>query len=402
MKIKHLALLVAMLLCGISAYAEQPQSKTDKTVEFRPYWDLQLQGGVAHTIGETSFGKLLSPSLSLSTNYRFHHAMGVRFGLSGYQGKGAVITTTSNVYSFNFLQLNADYKLDLSALIGGYNHKRVCSVYLFAGVGANYGFDNKQAADLKPVVDAYFNDNVLPYLWGSKLFVAGRFGAGLDFRVGDYVTLNLEANSNLLCDHFNSKRAADRNVDWQFNLLAGVSVSFGKKYDTSKKWLAEEEARIAAERAAAEAAAAEAARKAAEEEAARKAAEEEAARIAAEKAAAERAAAERAANIKENSQDIFFTIGSSTIRKAEAEKLVTLSEWLKAHPDYSVSIVGYADKDTGTSAGNMRLSERRAENVKKQLLANGVAEDRIEMNHKGDTVQPYEKVLNRVVICTLE
>ena len=367
MKIKHLALLVAMLLCGISAYAEQPQSKTDKTVEFRPYWDLQLQGGVAHTIGETSFGKLLSPSLSLSTNYRFHHAMGVRFGLSGFQGKGAVITTTSNVYSFNFLQLNADYKLDLSALIGGYNHKRVCSVYLFAGVGANYGFDNKQAADLKPVVDAYFDDDVLPYLWGSKLFVAGRFGAGLDFRVGDYVTLNLEANSNLLCDHFNSKRAADRNVDWQFNLLAGVSVSFGKKYDTSKKWLAEEEARIAAE-----------------------------------KAAAEKAAAERAANIKENSQDIFFTIGSSTIRKAEAEKLVTLSEWLKAHPDYSVSIVGYADKDTGTSAGNMRLSERRAENVKKQLLANGVAEDRIEMNHKGDTVQPYEKVLNRVVICTLE
>jgi outer membrane protein OmpA-like peptidoglycan-associated protein len=75
---------------------------------------------------------------------------------------------------------------------------------------------------------------------------------------------------------------------------------------------------------------------------------------------------------------------------------------LEAHPDYSVSIVGYADKDTGTSVGNMRLSERRAENVKKQLVANGVAEGRIIMNYKGDTVQPYDKVLNRVVICTLE
>ena len=403
MKIKHLALLVAMLLCGISAYAEQPQSKADKTVEFRPYWDLQLQGGAGYTIGEASFGDLVSPAVYLSTNYRFHHAMGIRLGLGGYQGKGAVLTNATNVYSFNFLQLNADYKLDLTSLIGGFNHKRVCSVYVFAGAGLNYGFNNKQAAELKPVVDAYHNEDTMPYLWNSKLFVAGRFGLGLDFRVSDMVTLNLEGNSNILCDHFNSKRAADRNVDWQFNLLAGVSVSFGKKYDVSKKWLAEEEARKAAELAAAEAEAARiAAEKAAAEEAARKAAEAEAARIAAEKAAAEKAAAERAANIKENSQDIFFTIGSSTIRKTELAKLETLAAWLEAHPDYSVSIVGYADKDTGTSAGNMRLSERRAENVKKQLVANGVAEGRIVMNHKGDTVQPYEKVLNRVVICTLE
>ena len=376
MKIKHLALLVAMLLCGISAFAEQPQSKADKTVEFRPYWDLQLQGGVGYTIGEASFGDLVSPAVYLSTNYRFHHAMGIRLGLGGYQGKGAVLTNETNAYSFNFLQLNADYKLDLTSLIGGFNHKRVCGVYVFAGVAGVYGFDNKQATELKPVVDAYHNEDTMPYLWDSKFFVAGRFGLGLDFRVSDMVTLNLEGNTHVLSDRFNSKRAADRNTDWQFNLLAGVSVSFGKKYDVSKKWLAEEEAR--------------------------KAAEAEAARIAAEKAAAEKAAAERAANIKENSQDIFFTIGSSTIRKSELVKLETLAAWLEAHPDYSVSIVGYADKDTGTSVGNMRLSERRAENVKKQLVANGVAEGRIIMNYKGDTVQPYDKVLNRVVICTLE
>ena len=381
MKIKHLALLVAMLLCGISAFAEQPQSKADKTVEFRPYWDLQLQGGAGYTIGEASFGDLVSPAVYLSTNYRFHHAMGIRLGLGGYQGKGAVLTNLTNAYSFNFLQLNADYKLDLTSLIGGFNHKRVCGVYVFAGVAGVYGFDNKQAAELKPVVDAYHNTDTMPYLWDSKFFVAGRFGLGLDFRVSDMVTLNLEGNTHILSDRFNSKRAADRNTDWQFNLLAGVSVSFGKKYDVSKKWLAEEEARKAAELAAAEA---------------------EAARIAAEKAAAEKAAAERAANIKENSQDIFFTIGSSTIRKSELVKLETLAAWLEAHPDYSVSIVGYADKDTGTSVGNMRLSERRAENVKKQLVANGVAEGRIIMNYKGDTIQPYDKVLNRVVICTLE
>ena len=253
MKIKHLALLVAMLLCGISAFAEQPQSKADKTVEFRPYWDLQLQGGAGYTIGEASFGDLVSPAVYLSTNYRFHHAMGIRLGLGGYQGKGAVLTNSTNAYSFNFLQLNADYKLDLTSLIGGFNHKRVCGVYVFAGVAGVYGFDNKQAAELKPVVDAYHNEDTMPYLWDSKFFVAGRFGLGLDFRVSDMVTLNLEGNTHVLSDRFNSKRAADRNTDWQFNLLAGVSVSFGKKYDVSKKWLAEEEARKAAELAGADA-----------------------------------------------------------------------------------------------------------------------------------------------------
>ena len=40
---------------------------------------------------------------------------------------------------------------------------------------------------------------------------------------------------------------------------------------------------------------------------------------------------------------------------------------------------------------------------KNVLIANGVAENRIIADHKGDTVQPFEKAeQNRVVICTLE
>ena len=111
-----------------------------------------------------------------------------------------------------------------------------------AGAGLNYGFNNKEAASIAANSPSYME---MEYLWDSKLFVAGRFGVGIDFRVGERVLLNLEANANVMSDKFNSKRAD--NADWQMNLLAGVSYSFGKKYRTSQKWVEEQEAIKAAE-----------------------------------------------------------------------------------------------------------------------------------------------------------
>ena len=168
-------------------------------------------------------------------------------------------------------------------------------------------------------------------------------------------------------------------------------------------------AKVAAAEAAAAAAAAEAARIAAEKAAAEKAAAEKAAaekaaaeKAAAEKAAAEKAAAERAALAAENSKDIAFTIGSSYIRKAEDAKLVALAEWLKANPDFSVIVIGYADKETGTAKGNFELSKKRANAVAARLLKLGVEETKVTTDFKGDTVQPYEvNAQNRVVVCTV-
>ena len=391
MIVKRLTLLIVALMCVLSAHAQQ--SKTDESVEFRPHWDLQLQGGASYTVGESSkIGDLLSPALYLSTNYRFHHAMGVRFGLGGWQGRGYAVLADEG-YAFNFLQLNADYKLDLCGVFGGYNHRRVVNPYLLAGVGFNYGFDNKQANAI--VAGDAGEVSKFSYLWDSKFFVAGRFGAGIDFRVGERVMLNLEANANVLSDKFNSKKA--ENVDWQLNLLAGVSYSFGKKHQVSQKWVEEQEAIKAAELLRQQQAEAEAARKAAEEKAARLRAEQEAA------AEAARQAEIRNNNIEENSEEIYFTIGSYYIRKAESEKITRLAKWLSENPDYRVSIVGYADKETGTSAGNLRLSERRAAAVKAALLKAGVEESRVDFGFFGDKEQPYENPSqNRVVICTLE
>ena len=389
---KRLTMIAASLLL-LGGVASAQQSKTDETLEFRPHWSLNVQGGVAHTRGENQFTELLSPAAQLSATYRFHHAMGVRFGLGGWQGKGAALMDNGyQGYSYQFAQLNADYILDLAGVFGGFNHKRVVSPYLLAGVGAGYGFNNEQAAAYK---------EELEYYWDSKMFAPiGRAGLGVDFRLGECVSLGLEGNANILTDRFNSKKAD--NVDWQFNVLAGLSFRFGKNTRPSKAYAE----KVAAAEAAAAAAAAEAAARAeAERLAAEKAAAEKAAaeKAEAERLAAERAAAERAAKAAENSDNVFFTIGSYYIRKAEGDKLVKLADWMKANPDFNVSLVGYADKETGTPKGNERLSANRARVVKERLVKLGVEESRIMTAYKGDTVQPFaENAKNRVVICTLE
>ena len=392
---KRLTMIAASLLL-LGGVASAQQSKTDETLEFRPHWSLNVQGGVAHTRGESEFSTLLSPAAQLSATYRFHHAMGVRFGFGGWQGKGAALLPEGyQGYAYQFAQLNADYILDLAGVFGGFNHKRVVSPYILAGVGAGYGFNNEQAAPYK---------DQLEYYWDSKIFApVGRAGLGIDFRLGECVSLGIEGNTNILSDKFNSKKA--ENVDWQFNVLAGLSFRFGKNTRPSVAY-AEKVAAEAAAAAAAEAAAkAEAERLAAEKAAAEKAAAEKAARekAEAERLAAEKAAAERAAKAAENSDNVFFTIGSTYIRKAEGEKLVKLAEWMKANPDFNVSLVGYADKETGSAKGNEKLSANRAKVVKERLVQLGVDETRIMTAYKGDTVQPFaENAKNRVVICTLE
>ena len=389
MNFKKLLLVVSAVLASVSI-AEAQQSKSDLSVEFRPNWIIQLQGGAAYTRGEASFGKLISPAANLSVGYKFHPMVGMRVGVGGWQAKGAA-AQVGELYNFNFVQGNADLMLDLSSMFGGFNHRRVANVYVFAGFGAIGAFKNDQAIAL---AETYTFD----YLWtGSKFFAAGRFGAGIDFRCSDRVSLGIEANANVMSDKFNSKQAG--NADWQMNLLAGITYRFGKNYRPSKAYAEakaqEEAARVAMEKAAAEKAAAEKA-------AAEKAAAEKAA---AEKAAAEKAAAEaaHAAIAKENSIESLFTLGSYKIRTAEGKKIDALAQWLNENKDYTVLVVGYADKQTGTSKYNMELSEKRATAVQKRLVANGVESERISVVAKGDTEQVSstpEK--NRVVLSIVQ
>lgn len=367
---------VAVAFLCLQSVAAQ-QSKRDENVEFRRHWNLQLQGGVGYTLGETDFGDLLSPSAALSTSYVFHPAWSLRLGLGGWQGRGAWVTPYEK-YSFGYMQLNADIKLDLCSLIGGYDHCRTCSVYVLAGVAGVLGFGNDDAVAMAARgVD-------LDYVWdGTKAFVAGRMGLGVDFRVSDRVSLNVEANANVLSDHFNSKRAD--NADWHFNALAGVSVRLGKSYTRRAAAAYVEPANVPT-------------REAEPEPVPVQAAEPE--RV---EPVVETPAETAVAEAEHYGCNIFFEINSAAIRAAEMSKIDELAEWLAGDASRTLVVVGYADRQTGNTQYNDALSAKRAANVARALIDRGVAADRMKVDHKGDSEQPFATASeNRVVICTAE
>ena len=373
------------------------QSKTDPSLEFNPHWYGQVQGGAAYTLGETAFKNLLSPAAAVSFGYQFTPVVGLRFGASGWQGKGNVVYPFE-VYKIGYVQGQADLTLDLANLFGGYNHRRVFSPFLLVGGGVAYGFDNGAAKVTKTNPKDYFG-----YLWDKHMVSpVGRYGIGTGIRLSDAVALTLELNGNLLSDKFNSKRV--NNPDHQFNALAGLKFAFGKTTRPSQKYLdelaakraaeeAERAARLAAERAEAERLAA--------ERAARERAEAE--RLAAERAARERAEAERLA-AEMSRRNTFFTINSAEISSEEAGKFDRYIDWLKANPNVRIAIEGYADKGTGTRGYNQKLSDKRAAAVKDFLVGKGIAESRIiAVEGNGDRIQPFaENDLNRVVIISVE
>ena len=357
-----LCTLGALVMCTAPVFA-QAANKQEKS-EFNPHWFMQVQAGASYTLGEGPFGKLVSPAAALSAGYQFSPVWGLRFGLSGWQSKGAWVSPES-VYQYKYLQGNVDVTLDLANLFGKFNYRRTVNPYLFAGVGVNGAFDNGEANALDN--QGYALQNV----WsGSKVFVAGRLGLGVDFRFSDCVSFGVELNTNMLSDKYNSKKAG--NLDWQFNALAGFTFRFGKNYKKS--------------RPAATAAPVTPARTT---EPAQK--EEPPVQVPVTKAA------EKPAALREN---IFFRIGSAQIRTSEQAKVAALAEYLKANPSARIEIVGYADAATGSHALNLKLSRQRAAGVAAALEQAGIAADRISAEGRGDTVQPFPGVeQNRVSIC---
>lgn len=73
------------------------------------------------------------------------------------------------------------------------------------------------------------------------------------------------------------------------------------------------------------------------------------------------------------------------VSEEEMAKIDAIARVLKDNPDIRIKVVGFADK-SGSDQYNQRLSERRANEVKRLLVRRGVADDRIDVEAKGKTV----------------
>lgn len=365
MNIKSLLIAVLTLSLSSTAISAQEQRiKEEGRTEFKSHWLIQLQAGAAHTVGEAKFTDLISPAAALNVGYQFAPAWQVRVGASGWQAKGSWVTPTQD-YQYKYLQGNVDIVSDLSTLFCGFNPKRIFNGYIFAGVGLNHAFDNDEANALNT------HGYQLEYLWkDSKNFAAGRFGLGCNLRLNDRLAINIEGNANILSDKFNSKKAG--NADWQFNALVGLNIKLGKSYKETKPVYYEPEPVVEQPKPA----------PVVEQPQPKK---------------------EEVAVVQPMKQDIFFALNSARIQDAQKTKIDLLVEYLQKNPSAKVKVTGYADVDTGNPRINKTLSEKRAANVAEALKAKGVTADRIIVDAKGDTVQPYNTPKeNRVSICIAE
>ena len=94
-----------------------------------------------------------------------------------------------------------------------------------------------------------------------------------------------------------------------------------------------------------------------------------------------------------------YDVNEYKVSDDEMAKVKAVARVLKDNPDVKITVVGFADY-TGSDAYNMKLSERRANEVKRLLVKNyGIDEDRIQTEYKGKSVAfgDIQYALNRRV-----
>jgi outer membrane protein OmpA-like peptidoglycan-associated protein len=100
---------------------------------------------------------------------------------------------------------------------------------------------------------------------------------------------------------------------------------------------------------------------------------------------------------------VFFRLNSSKIDENQKISVYNTSEFIK-NTGEKIKVIGYADKNTGTSKYNLTLSEKRAKAVAKELTSKyNIPSEKIVVEWKGASEQPYQQNnWNRVVIMSAQ
>jgi len=412
MKLNKILLTASILFGGLCASAQEEVTE----YVFQPYWYGQAQFGAQETLGEGAFDILAGPNAQLAGGYQFTPIFGARLSVNSWRSRATNHISYKDAadkmhdlrykWHWTYIAPSIEATFNMTNLFGGYNPKRLVDVNLFAGIGINIAWKNNEAnavnkalqalypdikgelkpnpekpgellhpglADIVPTHDGY---NMLGNVWdGTHTRFTGRFGFDVNFNITESLQVGLEANANILNDHYNSKKAG--NADWYFNTLVGVKYAFGPKYSTRTRVI-EEPAPC-------------------EPQIIEKIVEK---------------IVEVPVQVEEKKQeasvfrrDVFFKINKTVVTQQEMTKVAAVAEYLNAHPNAKVTITGYADKGTGTKAINLRLSAKRAEVVAEALRTKfKIPASRMIVKSMSDLDdQPYpDPVQNRVAICIAE
>ena len=285
-----------------------------------------------------------------------------------------------NISKAKMGEADFDIMWDAFNSVMGVDAKRPVSVIPFVGIGVGY------ARGMKSDAINVYDDNGKPKKTSVTLPVSA--GVQFRFRTCDYVDLFLEGRLGFFGDNFNNT-VGGKPIDINATAIAGVSINLGprsfKTYSPCDdlayiSGLNNEINSLRSDLAATGAALAEA----------------ESQLPCPEVTVVEcpdPAPAPILATVR-------FALNSAVITPEEQVNVYNVAQHLKQNPDLAIVVRGYADKKTGTSNYNMKLSEQRAQAVADVLINNyGINTESIVLEAAGSDSQIYDtNNWNRIVI----
>ena len=383
MKYKVLALSLLLAGAGTTAFAQEEEKK----------WTDNIYVGAGVGIMSVFNDGMNSPTFNINVQVGKYltPTWGIRGVLSGaWQSLETQSTGYAN-YCKKFGELNLDATLNLNSLFGNKNYDRPLDVYLFGGPTLNIATAVSALAyptygNLEWGQTAQGTANYAFNSEGAKVRVGATVGLGLAYNINENWAVNLEARAGVTPSIFGMGSDC-RKAEATGRLNVGFAYTFGGKNFTpatakvDQTAINDEVNKYRAELAQAQT------------------------DLANTKNALANAQKETVTKevIKEvqvaGPRAIFFKLGSARIDDYGKVNIQLAAKILKANPDKKYKIAGYADKATGSSAVNQKLSERRAQAVYDALIAEGVDENQLELVGFGGTDNMFGKdYLNRVVI----
>ncbi len=335
---------------------------------WRDNWYIQLGAGIRSPFVENNpsdKSRRMTAQYNLAVGRWFSPYLGFRF--SGYYGsmhwnEGV----TGHARTAN---LNVDFMWDMFNSCHGYNPNRVFSMIPYIGLGSTFvwRYRPEDAGNVYAMGHHKRNNWMFPVSAGLQF----------RFRASEYVDFFAEGRAMLYGDNFNNT-VDDRPMDIDISATGGIIIHFTgskmkEKYNPCDyiQALNQANAQVNDLRGAL------------------------AATTAALAAAEAQLPCPEPVTVAEEVQStvvlptVRFKINSAYVSSEEMVNIYNIAEFMKANPDTKIVVRGYADKDTGSSAYNLKLSERRAQAVADILTGDyGISEGRLILEAAGSDSQP--------------
>ena len=365
---------------------------------WRDNWFIQLGAGVNQPFVERGIG-VKSPGKDVNRrNMTVTYNFGVGHWFSPYMGLrlnalGGVLhwnnpTEPNNGWvSARHVNLNLEFMWDLCNSFAGVNPDRVVSVIPFVGLGGDYTWHIKDSSGNPAAASNIYREDS-PKVRTSSWTLPVTAGFQLRFRLCKYVDFFAEARASFYGDNWNGC-AYGSPIEANVSCVGGFNINFGgrdwKSYNECASMSAVAQLNNEVNNLRAE----------------NMAAAQTIASLESQLPCPEPVVQKDCVNAPLMTT-VRFTIDSDEIMPTEEVNVYNMAEWLKANPDEKVVVVGYADRDTGTSDYNMGLSKRRADAVAEALVKTyGIDPSRLTVKYDGSDVQPYStNDWNRIVIFT--